>query len=145
MDEALSPLMLAVAKVLSVLFPKMGITALDANLVSRDPQVVQAYVTDPLVYRGKIRARLGAEMIAATGHVAEHAAEITLPVLLVHGEKDGLVPASGSQAFYESLGSTDKTLKIYDDLFHEVCNEPECAIVLSDIEAWIEAHTAQQG
>ena len=65
-------------------------------------------------------------------------------MLLVHGEKDGLVPASGSQAFCESVGSTDKTLKIYDELFHEVCNEPERAIVLTDIEEWIEAHTAEQ-
>jgi alpha-beta hydrolase superfamily lysophospholipase len=143
MAEATSPLTLFAARVLSALAPKAGLTVLDADLVSRDPEVVQAYVTDPLVYRGKIRARLGYEMIKAANHVTEHAAEISLPIMIVHGERDGLVPASGSQAFYERVGSADKTLEIYEGLFHEVCNEPECTMVLSDIERWLEAHAVQ--
>ncbi len=41
---------------------------------------------------------------------------------------------------YESAGSEDKTLKLYDGLYHEVFNEPERDLVLKDVEIWLEAH-----
>ena len=41
--------------------PRIPVQALDAGTVSRDPAVPEAYDSDPLDYRGKIRARLGAE------------------------------------------------------------------------------------
>ena len=72
--------------------------------------------------------------------VQAEASTITLPVLMVHGRADRLAPLSGAQKLYQALGSADKTLKVYDELYHEVCNEPECSMVLSDISDWLEAH-----
>ena len=60
---SVSPVRILVARALSLLLPKMGIAVLDASAISRDSAVVDAYISDPLVYRGKIRARLGAELI----------------------------------------------------------------------------------
>ena len=45
------------ARVLSLLIPKMGVSALEASAVSRDKVVVEAYINDPLNYAGKISAR----------------------------------------------------------------------------------------
>ena len=58
------------------------------------------------------------------------------------GSEDQWLPAAGSRMVHERAGSGDKTLKVYDGLFHEVLNElPEDrARVLSDIVAWLDAH-----
>jgi alpha-beta hydrolase superfamily lysophospholipase len=41
---------------------------------------------------------------------------------------------------YERAGSADKTLKMYDGLWHEIFNEPERDAVIADLLAWLEAH-----
>jgi acylglycerol lipase len=51
------------ARILSILLPKMGVAVIDSTAISRDKDVVEAYNNDPLVYRGKISARLGSEML----------------------------------------------------------------------------------
>ena len=127
-------------KVLSVLAPKSGVIQLDADGVSRDPAVVEAYENDPLVYRGKITARLAGELFKAIEKTGKNAHKITLPVFIVQGGEDKLVPAGGARQFAEKIGSKDKSVKIYDGLYHEVFNEPERQDVLSDVENWLERH-----
>ncbi len=53
-----------------------------------------------------------------------------------------MIDPSGAQMLYDRVSSEDKTLKIYDGLYHEVLNEPEREKVLGDIESWLEAHLA---
>ena len=137
--ESATPITLFMARARSVLAPKAGLIALEAETISRDKDVVRAYEEDPLVYRGKITARLWAEMLKAGQRVAAEASAIDLPLLIVHGEEDRLVPAAGSRAFYQAVGSADKTRKVYAGLYHEVFNEPERAQVLRDVEVWLEA------
>lgn len=110
----------------------------NAEAVSRDPDVVRAYKEDPLVHNGKVTARLGAEVMKAIESVNERASEISLPLMLVHGEDDILVEPSASRMLYESVSSESKTLKIYPDLYHEIFNEPEHDVVLTDIERWLD-------
>jgi alpha-beta hydrolase superfamily lysophospholipase len=102
--------------------------------------VVDAYITDPLVYTRKVTARLGAEMLKTMQHVTESAAGIRLPLMIVQGGADKLVDPIGAQLFYDAVGSEDKTLKIYDGFYHEVFNEPEHDQVLDDVAGWVEGH-----
>jgi alpha-beta hydrolase superfamily lysophospholipase len=138
--DSISPMTVALGKVLSTLMPRTGLVQLDANEISRDPAVVQAYVNDPLVYTGKTTARLAAEMLKTMRRVTEEASAITLPVMIVQGSEDKLVDPAGARMLYETVSSDDKTLKIYNGLYHEVFNEPEHAEVLGDVEAWLDAH-----
>jgi acylglycerol lipase len=46
----------------------------------------------------------------------------------------------GAQMLYDAVSAVDKTIKIYDGLYHEVFNEPEHDRVLGDVKAWLEAH-----
>jgi acylglycerol lipase len=129
-----------VGNILSIIMPKAGLIQLDAESISRDPAVVDAYVNDPLVYTGKTTARLGAELHKTMRHVTEYATEIKLPIMIVQGSDDKLVDPSGAQLLYDLVGSEDKTIKIYDGFYHEVFNEPEHELVLNDIKTWLEAH-----
>jgi acylglycerol lipase len=127
------------ARILSLVLPKAGLYVIDAEAISRDKNVVNAYVGDPLVYRGKIRARLGVELIRAMDKVKRQIPEIRLPILVMHGAADRLSDPRGSQMLYQKASSVDKTLKIYEGYYHEIFNEPGRKQVLSDLEAWLKA------
>jgi alpha-beta hydrolase superfamily lysophospholipase len=129
-----------VMNTLSIFLPKAGLIQLDAGGVSRDPAVVEAYVNDPLVHTGKVTARLGAEFLKAMQRVTEQAERIKLPITILQGSNDKLVDPDGAQLLYSLISSEDKTIKIYDGLFHEIFNEPEHEQVLTDVEIWLEAH-----
>jgi len=135
-----TPFILLMGKMLSALTPKYRLLPLDANGVSRDPGVVQAYVSDPLVHRGKMTARLAAEMLKTMQTITAQAARITLPILIVQGSADRLVNPSGARMLYDAVSSVDKEIKIYDGFYHEVFNEPEHDRVLHDVGTWLQAH-----
>jgi acylglycerol lipase len=118
-------------QILSPLMPQQGV---------KDPAVVQAYDNDPNVYRGKLPARVTAEFIAAREYVVPNLGNIVLPILCMHGGADRLVSPKCTHLIYEKVSSPDKTIKIYDGLYHEIMNEPERARVLADIWVWLAAH-----
>jgi acylglycerol lipase len=138
----ITPAILVVGKILSALVPRFGLIGLEVDGVCRDPAVVQAYVNDPLVYKGKTTARLAAEMLKAMQRVSAEATKITLPVMVLQGSADKLVDPTGARMLYDAVGSADKEIRIYDGFYHEVFNEPEHDKVLRDVEKWLEAHLA---
>jgi alpha-beta hydrolase superfamily lysophospholipase len=135
-----SPALIAMAGILSLLLPKTGTTILDASAISQDKAVVDAYVNDPLVYRGRIRARLGAELIKTMHKLPSKMSGVNLPILIMHGTADRLSNPRGSQMLFERVGSKDKMLKLYGGFYHEIFNEPKREWVLRDMETWLTAH-----
>lgn len=135
----LSPLLTRAAPLISRLAPELPVQRLDTDALARDKSVVQAYRSDPLVYHGKVRARLGYELLRAGPYVLERAASIEVPVLLQHGGADRLAAPAGTQAVFAALGSSDKTLKLYDGAFHEILNDYGREQVLTDVLGWLEA------
>lgn len=135
-----SKLMIWVSRLLSRLAPKLGVLGLASEGVSRDPAVVAAYLADPLVYSGKMSARLAAEMFDAMADVRAKAGQISLPLLLLHGEADSLTSPAGSEFLAAHVASTDRELKLYPGLFHEIFNEPERDSVIADVTGWIGKH-----
>jgi len=136
----ITPITVTLGKLLSAIAPKAGIIALDATGVSRDPEVVKAYVNDPLVFHGKTPSRLAAEMLVAMQRITAEANKITQPFITLQGTADRLVNPTDAKFLYDTASSKDKTLKTYPGLFHEVFNEPEHDVVLKDVESWLLAH-----
>jgi acylglycerol lipase len=136
----ISPLTVTMGKMLSAIAPKAGVIPLNAAGVSRDPAVVKAYEDDPLVFHGKTPARLSAEMLKAMMRITAEAGRITLPVFILQGSADKLVDPGDAQLLYDKVSSNDKTLRMYDGLYHEVHNEPEREMMFKDLEAWLKAH-----
>jgi alpha-beta hydrolase superfamily lysophospholipase len=135
--SSISPVLKRVVRLISFLFPKMGVTVLDATAISQDKAVVGAYANDPLVYRGKITARLGVELLKTTDRLPSQIPAINLPIVIMHGTEDRLCNPEESQMLYDLVGSRDKTLKLYKGFYHEVFNEPEHLQVMADVEAWL--------
>ena len=131
---------LAVGRALSRVAPNTGVLRLPLNRISRDPAVVDAYNNDPLVFRTPIRARLGAEMLDAMDRVDAGLPSLRVPLLVMQGTADGLVDPGCGPHVYDRAGSIDKTLKMYDGLWHEIFNEPEREHVLDDLTAWLGTH-----
>jgi acylglycerol lipase len=139
--DSITPLAKLMAQVLSRLLPRMGISTLDATAISRDKAVVDAYVNDPLVYRGKVCARLGSELLTMMDkYLPARMSELKLPLLIMHGKADRLTNQEGSTLLYNAASSQDKTLKFYEGFYHEIYNEPERGQVFADVEAWLARH-----
>ena len=125
------------ARALSVLAPSLPLVAIDASLVSRDPEVVRDYESDPLNHHGKLPARTVAELSLAINRFPDAVGAITVPTLILYGTADRLCPPAGSIMLGERIGAVDITVKSYPGLFHEILNEPERDEVLTDIRGWL--------
>jgi alpha-beta hydrolase superfamily lysophospholipase/ABC-type transporter Mla MlaB component len=133
---------LAVLKGLSHVFPHAHVLRLKNADFSRDAAVVAAMNADPLIAHEAQPTQTVAELVRADERLRPAFPDITLPVLILHGTADRAARASGSQAFFDAVGSTDKTLKLYDGVYHDPLNDEGRELVLSDIAAWITARLA---
>ena len=62
-----------------------------------------------------------------------------IPILVMQGSADPIVPVGASAIIEENVGSEDKTRVVYDGLRHEILNEPEQDQVIEAIIAWLDA------
>jgi alpha-beta hydrolase superfamily lysophospholipase len=129
---------LAIAKAIYNVIPFMPMPSeLDENKLSKDPDVVRAYVEDPLVH-GRVSARLGIDILHTGQWVMKHAREFIAPLLIMHGGKDEITSCEASREFAEKAKHVC-TLKIWDDLLHEIHNEPEKYDVLQFLVNWLDS------
>ncbi len=131
---------LAVFKGLSHIAPHTHVLHLPNERFSRDPQAVEAMNNDPLIENETQPTQTMAAMVRADERLKEDFPQITLPLLICHGTLDKNTRPSGSQHFYDTVGSTDKTLKFYEGGFHDLLNDLDKQLVLGDIVGWVKAH-----
>lgn len=125
-------------RLLGSVLPRLRVLGLNATGVSRDPEVVREYIEDPLVFHGKMSARMLRELFAGMHTAQAEAARISLPMLILHGGADVMTSPEGSRLLHQHIASSDKTLKVYPGLYHEIFNEPERAEVLQTVLDWCE-------
>jgi len=102
--------------------------------LSRDGSIVKAYDKDPLVHD---RVAPGFLHVRRAGLWAlDHAGDLRIPLLLMHGNADRITSYEASREFAEKAGGIC-TLKIFDNLYHELHNEPEKQDVNDLVLDWI--------
>jgi acylglycerol lipase len=129
---------LAVLKGLSHLAPHAHVLRLKNEDFSRDPGVVERMNADPLIAHETQPTLTVAEMVRADETLKVSFPKITLPVFILHGTEDKATRPSGSQLFYDTAGSKDKALKLYEGYFHDPLNDIGREAVFEDIQAWID-------
>jgi alpha-beta hydrolase superfamily lysophospholipase len=109
---------------------------LKGEMVSRDPEVAEAYDSDPL--RSDL-ATVGwaEEMLKAQGRVRRHAEKLACPLLVVYSPDDPVADPAATESFFEKVTVKDKTLLRYDGYLHETYNDVGKELVLGDIEKWL--------
>ena len=112
--------------------------------LSRDHQVVKAYLDDRLVHN-KISPRLGQFIATAGLATIAAAANWRTPTLLMYAGADKLVNPEGSRRFATLAAQSRKvkpgvvTAKCFDGYYHELFNEPEPAPVFELLKTWLNA------
>jgi alpha-beta hydrolase superfamily lysophospholipase len=135
-----NPLLIAIARILSVVWPRASFSLnLDGAKLSRDPNVVKTRADDPLRSR-MASVRWGTEFLRTVAWVKTHAAEIKIPILLIHGGDDRINPVQGTRYLCETISSADKTLRIYPGGYHEPHNDIDHQKVAADIQEWLDRH-----
>jgi acylglycerol lipase len=131
---------LTVIKGLSHIAPRLPLLKLKNADFSRDPKAVEALNADPLTAKEVQPAMTVAALARAADRLKTSFPRLTLPVLILHGTADKATKPSGSQFFYDSVGSKDKTLKLYDGHYHDLLNDVGKEGVMADINGWIDKH-----
>ena len=131
---------LAAIKGLSHIAPRLPVLKLKNEDFSRDPKAVEALNNDPLTAHEVQPAITVAALVRADERLREEFPRITLPLLILHGTDDKATVCHGSQFFYETAGSKDKTLKLYEGHYHDLLNDIGKEGVMADIKAWIGSH-----
>ena len=131
---------LAVVRLLGSLLPAVTVpSGLDAAMISRDVAVVEAYKKDPLVH-DSTSLGFGKAALNAIDLCFARAGEFPAPLLIMHGTGDKITYFSGSEDFAKlvSEAGRDVTLRLWNELYHEVHNEPEKEEVLKFMIEWLD-------
>lgn len=73
--------------------------------------------------------------------------QVSLPLLILHGEADVVTDPSISKALYDKARSPDKHLQLYKDAYHALLEgESDEMIfkVLDDVIAWLNSHSTKK-
>ncbi|MBU1698543.1 MAG: lysophospholipase [Candidatus Eisenbacteria bacterium] len=117
--------------------PKFPTARLKTASLSHDPGVVEQYRNDAMVYHGRTPARTAAEMTRAIRVIRLEMKKIECPLMILHGDEDSITDIRGSRELFSCAGSPDKSLKVYDGLYHELLHEPGKERILDEISGWI--------
>ncbi|XP_078431183.1 alpha/beta-Hydrolases superfamily protein isoform X2 [Wolffia australiana] len=99
-----------------------------------------------ICYKDKPRLRTAVELLRTTQELEPRLEEVSLPLLILHGEADVVTDTSISKALYEKAASSDKRLQLYKDAYHALLEgESDEMIfkVLDDIIDWLNSHSKE--
>ena len=130
-------LLALIARVLNRIAPRVLLPGIEPGAISRDPQVVQAYLDDPLVSR-RVTPRWLAAIRQAMEEAHQRAASLSLDLLVMQSGDDTLVDPQSAERWARAAPDDRITWKLWPGLYHEMFNEPERAEVLGFLEQWLQ-------
>jgi alpha-beta hydrolase superfamily lysophospholipase len=132
------PVLMALGRVFSCVLPRLALrTGMDLSGLARDPAVVEAVLADPLFHRWGT-ARLSTEVTSTIARVQDGAADLSVPLLILHGSDDRMVPPDGSRSFFAKVRYPDREFREYPGAYHGLFADFNHREVLRDLEQWIE-------
>jgi len=130
-----SAVQLFLAKTMNRIFPSLQQSGdLDIKQISSVEAVQKDYENDPLNH-DKISVRLFNEIYKHGLNAIKNAASLKVPVLIAHGEADGITSADASKEFAGNYPNA--TLKLWPGLRHETHNEHNKEEVIGFYVDWV--------
>ena len=136
-----SKLLIAVARVLSRIAPKMAVPVEDLRLhVTRDQAEYKRMREDERdgIQATKLSARMGAEFMKAQEWVPEHIAAWNQPLLAIIPGDDKLINSELSRELLSKIKKEELTLVFYPENYHESFNELNRKEVFARVLEWCE-------
>ena len=118
-------------------FPSLKTLPLGTQKISSITEVVENYKNDTLNYNGRVLAKTASELFRLRKTVEKISANITEPILILHGNDDELASPTGSKAVYDLVSSEDKQIIFYENCRHEILNDIKGNDVIEDIKSWL--------
>jgi acylglycerol lipase len=134
------PVLMALGRMLSRALPRFSLqVGMDLTGLARDPSVIEAVLADPLFHR-RGTARLSTEVTGTIARVHQRAAELSVPLLILHGSADRMVPPEGSREFFGKVRNPDRKFQEYPEGYHGLFADIGSEQVLADVGQWLESH-----
>lgn len=118
--------------------PTKDVSKYSYKLTSKRDMVMNS----PTAFSRRPRLATARELLNVTTVISNECKEFDAPFLIVHGLDDKVTSPKQSQLFYDQAKSTDKEIKLYKGMWHNmITGEPEenIDLVFSDVISWIMA------
>jgi len=125
------------ANLLADFAPDAPAFEIDMRQWSRRNEVVDENERDPLVYQHALPASTAVALIEGADEAMHEAPFVRVPLLAIHGGADGITDPEGSKTFVATSRSSDKIVRIYPGLYHDLWHEPERAQLTKDLIDWL--------
>ena len=137
--------LMALGRLMSRIWPRFSLeVGMDLSGLARDPAVVEKVLADPLFHR-RGTARLSTEVTAAIQRVQARAESFSVPLLILHGSADRMVPPGGSRSFFAKVQYPDREFREYPEAYHGLFADLNFDLVLRDVERWMEGRIPAGG
>lgn len=107
----------------------------------KDPEKLKVIASNPRRYTGPPRVGTMRELARVCEYIQANFGRVTAPFLTAHGTADGVTCPTSSSLLYEKAASSDKTLRMYEGMYHSLIQgEPDenADLVLRDMKEWID-------
>ncbi|XP_044462178.1 caffeoylshikimate esterase-like [Mangifera indica] len=137
------PVVISILNQLSRIIPTWKIVPTKdiVDVAFKMPEVRAQVRANKYCYKGRPRLKTGQELLRVCIDLEQNLQEVALPFIVLHGEDDKVTDPGVSQQLYNVASSEDKTLKLYEGMWHGLLyGEPpeNIEIVFRDIINWIE-------
>lgn len=132
------PVVAVLAPIISFFLPKYQFNAYrDGPPVSHDLEALKSKYSDPLVFTGSLRVRTGYEILKITSYLQKNLNKVRVPFLALHGTADNVTDPEATKKLYHEAVSSDKSIKLYKGLLHDLLFELEKDEITGDIIDWL--------
>jgi alpha-beta hydrolase superfamily lysophospholipase len=129
-------------RIVSRLIPTVGLpSGLKGVDMTHDAALAKAYDADPLVFKNA-NARWFTESQAAQTQAFARASSLRLPLYAAMGTADPVAKYASAKAFFDAVGSTDKTWNAREGAFHEILNEPDWRSLADAMSSFVLSRTS---
>mmetsp|Transcript_24714 Transcript_24714/g.36233 ORF Transcript_24714/g.36233 Transcript_24714/m.36233 type:complete len:308 (-) Transcript_24714:297-1220(-) len=129
----------ALSSLLYLLVPRVRmVPAVRLEDLSKDLNAVKQYAEDPLNVVGNLRVNVGYHTLKGMEKLEKERSNIAAPVLVIHGSADKCTDPKAAEEFCAATGSSDRTFKLFDGLYHMIFHEPEQEEVINYVVNWIQ-------
>lgn len=116
------------------------------DIAIKEPHIRTQVRENEFCYKGRPRLNTAYQLLLVSLDLEKNLQEVSIPFIVLHGEDDKVTDKSVSKMLYEVASSSDKTVKLYPNMWHALLygETPENSeIVFTDVIKWLVDRTSE--